>query len=146
MRLSPRDSFRVSLCFKALQAGKSPARTTHLRDGEGITASPCEVRHADRRQMALRGEKRTAAFRTFVLMAGSEWTAAFKDTELAADRAKPGEIEINDERLRFYRCCQVNWGRSGHRCSPSPRQSTLSSLEAVARSTLQHKQPLVFVK
>jgi hypothetical protein len=52
-------------------------------------------------------------------MAGSEWTAAFEDMELAADRAKPGEIEINVGRLRFYRCCQINSGRSGHRCSPS---------------------------
>jgi hypothetical protein len=75
-----------------------------LSHTEGIPASPREVRHADRRQTALGDEKRAAAFRTFVLMAGSEWTAAFEGTELAADRAKPGEIEINDGRLRFCRC------------------------------------------
>src|SRR5277367_3295421 len=114
MRPGPRDSFRVSLFFKALQAEKFPARTRYLRDG-GITASPREVRHADRRQTVLRGEKRTAAFRTFVLMAGSEWTAAFEGTKLAADRAKPGEIEINVGRLRWRRRCQVNSGRSRHR-------------------------------
>src|SRR5579863_4165141 len=120
MRPGPRDPFRVSLFFKALQAGKSPARTRYLREG-GIPASPCEVRHTDRRRTALRGEKRTAAFRTFVLMAGSERTAAFKGSELAADRAKPGEIEINVGRLRWRRRCQVNSGRSRHCCSPSLR-------------------------
>ncbi len=101
MRLGPRDSFRVSLFFKALQGGEFPARARYLRDREEFPPhhERFDTRTGDRRLS--RGGKRTAAFRTFVLMAGSEWTAAFEGTELAADRAKPGEIEINVGRLRF---------------------------------------------